>query len=181
MKAWLIISIMTFCVAFNSLCPAIAHELHLSNGDIIRGELIRMEESKLIFKTSYAGDISINWTDVINLITDDPIKVILADGTVLEGFSRKAPANMMRIETEKLEAPSDFKLSEVAAINPEEKPVVKITVRTNVGITQDRGNTDTDSVRLDGDFIARTEKSRYTLRGELNKEKVKGSSAMLTG
>jgi putative salt-induced outer membrane protein YdiY len=178
MKAWLIISIMTFCVAFNSLCPAIAHELHLSNGDIIMGELIRMEESKLIFKTSYAGDISINWKDVINLITDDPIKVILADGTVLEGFSRKAPANMMRIETEKLEAPSDFKLSEVAAINPEEKPVVKITVRTNVGITQDRGNTDTDSVRLDGDFIARTEKSRYTLRGELNKEKVDGDTTV---
>jgi putative salt-induced outer membrane protein YdiY len=178
LKASLIRSIIIFWVIFGSLLPAFAHELHLSNGDVINGQIIRMEENKLIFKTSYAGEISVNWTDVINLISDDPIKVILTDGTVLEGFSRKAPEDMMRFETDKLETPADFKLSEVAAINPEEKPVVKITSRANVGITQDRGNTDTDSLRLDGEFIARTEKSRYTLRGELNKEKVDGDTTV---
>jgi putative salt-induced outer membrane protein YdiY len=137
-----------------------------------------MEDNKLIFKTDYAGEITVNWTDVVNLISDDPIKVILSDGTALEGYSRKASANMMRIETEKLEAPSDFKLSEVASINPEKKPAVKITVGTNVGITQERGNTDTDSYRLDGRFIARTEKSRYTLAGELNVEKSDGDKTV---
>ena len=178
MKAWLTIFTIIFCVAFNSLCPAIAHELHLSNGDVISGQLIRMEENKLIFKTSYAGEISVDWAEVINLITDDPIKVILTDGTTLEGFSREASKNMMRIETEKLEAPSDFKLSEVAAINPVEKPVVKITARTNAGLTQERGNTDTDSLRLDGEFIARTTKSRYTFSGELNLEKIDGDTSV---
>jgi putative salt-induced outer membrane protein YdiY len=137
-----------------------------------------MEENKLIFKTSYAGEISINWSEVINLITDDPIKVILTDGTTLEGFSRRAPVDMIRIETEKLETPSDFKLSEVATINPEEKPVVKLTARTNAGFTQERGNTDTDSLRLDGEFIARTEKSQYTFAGELNMEKVDGDTTV---
>jgi len=178
MKAWLIISMITFCVTFYSFGSAIAHELHLSNGDLINGQVIRMDENKLIFKTSYAGEISVDWAEVINLITDEPIKVILTDGTALEGFSREASANMMRIETEKLEAPSDFKLSEVAAINPVEKPVVKITVRTNAGLTQERGNTDTDSLRLDGEFIARTEKSRYSFGGELNIEKVDGDTTV---
>jgi len=178
MRAWLTISSIILWGIITTTFPATADELRLSNGDVISGQLIRMEENKLIFETGYAGEISVNWTDVINLITDDPIKVILTDGKVLEGFSRKASANMMRMETEKLETPSDVKLSEVAAINPEEKPVVKITARTNVGITQDRGNTDRDSLRLDGDFIARTAKSRYTLRGELNKEKVKGDTTV---
>ena len=42
---------------------------------------------------------------------------------------RKASAKMMRRETEKIRAPSDFELSEVVAINPGKKPVVKITSR----------------------------------------------------
>jgi len=178
MKAPLSISIITFCVAFNLFCSAIAHELHLSNGDVLNGKIIRLQDNKLIFKTSYAGEISVSWTEVTNLVAEDPIKVILNDGTVLEGYSKRSSTNMMRIETDKLESPADFELSRVAAINPAKKPVVKITVRTNVGITQERGNTDTDSLRLDGDFRARTEKSRYSLGGELNTEKVGGDKTV---
>ncbi|MEJ2730133.1 MAG: hypothetical protein P8185_16795 [Deltaproteobacteria bacterium] len=77
MKTWLAVTIITFCGIFSALCPAIADELHLSNGDVITGQIIRMEENKLIFKTGYAGEISVIWSDVINLISDDPIRVIL--------------------------------------------------------------------------------------------------------
>jgi putative salt-induced outer membrane protein YdiY len=112
------------------------------------------------------------------LISDNRIKVILSDQTVLEGFARKTSMNMMRLETKKLEAPSDFKMSEVTAINPSEKPVVKIAVRTNVGLTQERGNTDTDSLRLDSEFVARTQKSRYTFLGELDNEKSEGDTTV---
>lgn len=178
MKTWLGLSMIWFCSLFYALSPAAADELHLSNGDILTGQLIRMEENKLFFKTSYAGELSVNWMEVTNLVTDDAIKVILTDGTALEGFSQKASTRMMRLETQKLEAPSDFKLSEVAAINPEKKPVVKITVRANAGFNQERGNTDTDSLRLDGEFVARTEKSRYTFTGELNSEKSDGDTTV---
>jgi putative salt-induced outer membrane protein YdiY len=173
-RAWPIISILALCGVLSTVCSVIADELHLLNGDVITGQVIRMEDNKLFFKTSYAGEIKVDWPEVRNLISDDAIKVILSDGTVLEGFARKASENTMRLETKKLEAPSDFKLSAVTAINPGKKPIVKITGRTNVGLTQERGNNDTDSLRLDGEFIARTEKSRYTLRGELDKERAEG-------
>jgi len=178
MKTWVAVFAMIFFGIFNTLCPAIADELHLSNGDVITGQIIRMEENKLIFETSYAGEISVIWSEVTNLISDDPIKVFLSDGTVLEGFSRKASANTMRLKTEKLEAPSDLKLLDVAAINPEQKPTVKIAVRANGGLTQERGNNDTDSYHLDSEFIARTEKSRYTFAGELNVEKENGDTTV---
>jgi hypothetical protein len=167
---------ITLCAILNTFCSAIADELHLLNGDVITGQIIRMEENKLLFKTSYAGEIQVNWPEVISLISDDSIKVILSDETALEGFARKTSINMMRLETKKLEAPSDFKLSEVTAINPGKKPVVKITARTNIGLTQERGNTDTDSLRLDGEFVARTQKSRYTFRAELDNEKSEGDT-----
>jgi putative salt-induced outer membrane protein YdiY len=155
-----------------------ADELHLSNGDVITGQIIRMEENNLFFKTSYAVEIKVNWSEVINLITDGPIEVILIDGKVVSGISQRASVNMMQLETEKRETLSDFKLSEVAAINPRKKPVVGITARLNAGLTQERGNTDTDTFRLDGEFNARSKKNRYTLLGELNKEKSKGDTTV---
>ena len=169
---------LTIFIIFCCAVPVLADELHLSNGDIINGQLIRLEEKKLLFKTVYAGEIHISWPEVTNLITDVAIRVVLDDGTFLEGFARKTSVNMMRLETEKLEAPSDFKLSDVAAINPVKKPVVKITVRTNVGLTQDRGNTDANFLRLEGEFSARTEKNRYTFMGDLNKESSEGKTTV---
>jgi putative salt-induced outer membrane protein YdiY len=178
MRSWIIISTIVFWAILNTPFPAIADQLHLSNGDVITGKITRMEENQLFFKTRYEGDIKVNWPEVISLICDDPIEVILTDGTIFEGFARKAAVHMMRLETEKLTAPSEFKLSEVAAINPKKKPDVKITARTNVGLTQERGNTDTDSLRLDGEYTARTLKSRYMIKGELNKEKSKGDTTV---
>jgi putative salt-induced outer membrane protein YdiY len=148
-----------------------ADELRLANGDVITGKFLRMQENQVIFQTDYAGEITVDWSQVTNLLTEAPVKVILSDGTVLEGATQAAAADMLRLETAKLEAPTDFKLTEVTAINPEPKPPVKITTRANVGVTQERGNSDTDSVRVDGEFVTRTEKSRYTVAGELNTEK----------
>lgn len=155
-----------------------ADELRLSNGDVITGKFMRMQDNQVIFQTEYAGEITVDWAKVSNLLTDAPVKVILSDGTVLEGATRAADADMMRLETAKLKAPTDFKLAEITAINPEPKPAVKITTRANVGLTQERGNSDTDSLRMDGQFVARTEKSRYTLAGELNTEKEKGDTTV---
>lgn len=176
MRIWPTISIFIFCGVLTTLCTAKADELHLSNGDIISGQLIRMEENQLFFKTPYAGEIEVSWPDVMNLITEEPIQTILIDGTVLKGVARKTSVHKMRLETGKLEAPVVFELSEVAAINPGKKPVVKITARINAGLTQERGNSDADTVGFDGEFVARSDKNRYTLLGELNKEKSDGDT-----
>jgi putative salt-induced outer membrane protein YdiY len=178
MRAWSTISILIIWGVLTTPCSVKADELHLLNGDVITGQLIRMEENQLFFKTTYAGEIKVNWSEVINLITDGPIEVILIDGKVVLGISQRASVNIMQLETEKLEAPSNFKLSEVTAINPMKKPIVKITARINAGLTQERGNTDTDDFSLDGEFNARSEKNRYTLWGELDKEKSKGDTTV---
>ncbi len=178
MRVWPIISSIILWGIMTTTCPAMADELHMSNGDVISGQFIRMEENQLFFKTTYAGEIKVNWSEVINVITDDPITVVFNDGKVVSGISQKASSDMMQLEAEKREAPSDFKLLEVAAINPKKKSVVKITARINTGLNQERGNTDKDTFRLDGEFNARSEKNRYELLGEFNKEKAKGDTTV---
>jgi len=162
---------------FSISIPVTADQLHLENGDVITGKMIRMENQKLVFKTDYAGEISVDWEKIVKLITEDPIKVILSDGSILEGFTGETVRNKMTLKTVKIEVPAQFKLAEVKAINPADKPLVKIKVRANVGINQERGNTDTDKAHLDGEFSARTEKNRFILGGELNKEKDRGATS----
>ena len=55
-----IMVIIVFIIPMNNL----ADEVCLKNGDRLPGEVIRMEAGKLIFKTSYAGEISIGWQEV---------------------------------------------------------------------------------------------------------------------
>jgi len=170
------IVILILVGVFSTSVPVTADQLHLENGDVITGKVIRMENQKLVFKTEYAGEISVDWEKIVKIIADKPIKVVLSDGATLEGLTGETDSNKMILDTEKLEAPAEFKLTDVAAINPVEKPTVSVKVVANVGFEQERGNTDTDELHMDGEFVARTKKNRFTFGGEVNKEKNKGSN-----
>jgi putative salt-induced outer membrane protein YdiY len=131
----------------------------------------------LVFKTDYAGEIKVDWEKVVRLVVEDSIKVVLKDGSVLEGFTGETVQNDMLLKAERIETSTQFKLTEVKAINPVEEPAVKITARANSGFNQERGNSDTDKTHIDGEFSARTKKHRFIVGGELNKEKESGISS----
>jgi len=151
----------------------LADEIHLVNGDRITGKFIKMEDNQLIFETDYAGQVAIDWQKVAQLLTDTPVKVILNDGKIIETTDLKTITPVM---DPKKKEKSGFNLTQVKAINPEQKPSVKITARVNAGVEIERGNTDTDDFHFDGEFIARTEKHRWTFDGELDKEKSSGDT-----
>ena len=152
----------------------IADEISLKNGDRITGEVVGMQDNKLIFKTAYAGEITIVWEDVQRVKTDRPIKVVLKDETSLEGIGESVESAKMKLDSDKIEEPVSFNLSDVKTINPAPKKPVHLTARANVGLSNQRGNTDTDNYYLDGEFVARTEKNRYTVTGRYNEERSDG-------
>jgi len=166
----LIIVAVTFLIAGNSL----ADEVRLKNGDKLTGQVVRMEADKLILKTTYAGEITITWQEVAAVKTDASVKVVLKDETALQGTTESIEDGKMKLDTGKLEAPSTFSLVDVKAINPEPVKTVKITTRANVSVTNERGNTDSDNYYFDGNFLARTNKNRYVIGGELTNEKADG-------
>ncbi len=154
---------------------AAADEVYLKNGDHLTGEVKSLEEDRLIFITSYAGEISITWSEVSALRTETPIKVVLTDESVVEGISKPGEEEEMNLLTEKIEGGVSFHLADVKSINPKPpEPAVKINARTNVGIDVKKGNTDTETYHFDGSFVARTEKNRYRLAFEMDKEKSSG-------
>lgn len=168
----LIIITVAFLIAGNSL----ADELRLKNGDKLTGRVVRMEAGKLILKTIYAGDISIVWQEVASVKTDGPVKVVLKDETALEGTPLAIEDGKMKLDIDKLEAPASFDLADVKAINPLAVKPVKIKTRVNASVTSERGNTKSDNYYFDGEFVARTEKNRYKIGGELSKEESDGTT-----
>lgn len=150
---------------------SLADEVHLKNGDKLTGQIVKMQEDKLILKTSYAGKITIIWQEVVSIQTDEKVKIVLKDETTLQGTTEAVEDGKMKLDTDQLEEPTSFRLVDVKAINPEPVKAVRINARANASVTVERGNTKSDNYYFDGEFVARTKKNRYTAGGELSKER----------
>ena len=162
------ILVISITLLFMSIVPVVADELRMKNGDRISGTVIRMEDEKLIFKTSYTGEISINWADIATITTDSSIKIVLSDESVLSGVAKPAQNGTMKLEVEKTTGPVSFDLAEVKSINPVPEPPIKFKGYVNVGANVTKGNTDTETFHINTELIARTVKNRFTIGGELN-------------
>lgn len=146
-----------------------ADEILLNNGDRITGKIMTMEEGKLTVETSYAGKIIVQWSAVANLKTDEALKVVLSDKTSLQGITEDSEEGKMKLKLGKIVETVSFDLGEVASLNPELKPAVKLKGHVNVGLNATSGNSNTESQHADGEFAARTEQNRYTFGAELNR------------
>jgi putative salt-induced outer membrane protein YdiY len=158
------------CVLLTSTAVR-ADEVRLKNGDRLTGTVVRMSDKTLTFETPYSGEIKINWSDVAGLDSEAPIRLVLSDDTRLEGRIVAAEEGTLQIASESLEAPVVVQLGNVKEINPEDLPPVRITARVNAGVSVENGNTDTENYNVNGEFTARTEKSRYRVGGEWNEER----------
>ena len=111
------IGVLVLALTLLGILPASGDEVRLQNGDRITGKVVRMEEGKLIFKTAYAGNITIQWKEISNLITDEPIRVVLSDDTSLKGATRSAEKSKMKLKMGKVVETVSFDLSQVKAIS----------------------------------------------------------------
>ncbi len=62
-----------------------AEQVTLKNGDRLTGAIVSMDGKKLVVKTSYAGDVSIDWSEVSQFSSDKPLVITRTDKQVLSG------------------------------------------------------------------------------------------------
>jgi len=139
-------------------------EVKMKNGDRISGTIIEMKGEVLTIKTSYAGELSIQQEDIAAVTTDSSVEVVLSDDTSTTGIIFTSEEGKLGIKTEEGAEALIFDLEELEAVNP--GPAVQLTCRINLGVDVEKGNTDTEDYYLDGEFMARTTKQRYTLHAE---------------
>jgi putative salt-induced outer membrane protein YdiY len=154
----------------------IADEIWLTNGDRITGTVEKMENKLLIFKTAYAGEMSIAWEEITAVTTDAPIEMVLVDDTSFLGHMVPAAEGQIELQLvdETLERLA-VDLSEVKAINPTPpERELKIKARLNIGVKVETGNTDKEEYDVNGELSLRSERNRFFFYGEYELDKTDG-------
>jgi hypothetical protein len=110
--------VLVLAILLATLGAARADEVHLKNGDRITGEVVTMEEDELLFKTSYASEMKIKWSQVASLVTDTPVEVSFQDETMVVGTTKPAKDGGMSLNTVETAEVISFQLDDVKSINP---------------------------------------------------------------
>ena len=127
MRGYLIAAML--CLSLATPLLATADTVALVNGDWISGTVVSMEDGELLLNTEYLGSIAVDWTGIQRLWLDEPLPVVLVDGS--ETTLGKIPT-------------SEIKLSEVAAIAPPPPPPVRWQGKVGFGYAQTGGNSTTN-------------------------------------
>lgn len=147
----------------------------LRNGDRLSGRVVSLEAGKLVFATTYAGEVKLPWNQLRHLESDAKVRVQLADGTLLNGQLLAAPDGRARIKVSDLVETAPIPMEQVMALNPPlDRDKVKMSGHANLGGSFSRGNTEEDTLHADAEMVARTPSNRYTVGGEVNEASQQG-------
>src|SRR5690348_14031823 len=137
-----------------------ADEVVFNNGDHLTGKIVTYDGEKLTIDTPMAGKISVDWKNIRTFSSDQPINVVLSDGTIIHQKVVAAEGDrQIAIGPDASIAPQNIPLSRIKKINP---PPEKWAGNVVVGGLIARGNTDTDSLNASAHFVRRGEKDRLT-------------------
>ena len=139
----------------------------LKGGSVVLGKVVDMIDGTLNIKTVFGGDdtTTIQWSEVAELTTSQSLTWILTEGTTFQGSSQSTQAEGLALKYSPTGAVVPTPLDTVVAINPPEKEAVSYSGNVNFGASAINGNTDVNSATLLGEFTARAEKLRLSLRG----------------
>jgi putative salt-induced outer membrane protein YdiY len=82
---------LAFIALLFLVAAAHADEVVLVNGDRLTGTVVRKEGEELIFKTSYAGEIKIAWSQVVRVTAQEPMSLVLSDQSLAQANTLAAP------------------------------------------------------------------------------------------
>jgi len=162
------------------LCAAAAvpaDELLMKDGSRLVGKVVKKGNGTLEFETAFAGVIKVQWDQVSELHTDEPVTVMLGNEETTTATSIKNTETATLLEADGDEAASSIEPEQLAYINPEPWRLgqgVRWTGRVNLALELERGNTDSDEFDADAETELRRKQDRFTLRGEFEKDRNDG-------
>ena len=121
-----------------------ADVLYFTNGDQLTGKLVNIVESKAVFSSDLAGEITIDLAKISTIDTDTPVKLQLTDGTSFDNkLTRSQQGTVMVSGT-----PKPVSFDQIDSINLPPPPGPKITGSVSTALSSSHGNTRSDSRSL---------------------------------
>jgi putative salt-induced outer membrane protein YdiY len=155
-----------FLFILSCSAASLADELYFKNGDRLTGQIVRMTDDKLVFKSNVVGEVTVSLSDIRTLSSEAPLEVHLKDGTVLHKPVAAAEPNQFSIAAGEPLKPQTFALTQVASINPPAKPEPKWTGSISGSVASTHGNTSTESFSGSFSTMRRSEKDRISANAD---------------
>ncbi len=125
-----------------------ADELLMNDGSRIIGKLVSAEAGKIVFKTDFAGDLSVDSLKVDTLFTDAAVTVKMKDGRLFENKTIAAQDRSMLLMNDALEAVR-FEVDDIDRLNPEPWELgdgYGWSGKVGASALLEKGNTDTEEL-----------------------------------
>jgi putative salt-induced outer membrane protein YdiY len=165
-----VVFLFGFCMV--AIGAGFAEQVMLKNGDRLTGTVISMDGKKLVLKTTYAGEVSIDWAEVNRFSSDNlPLVVTKGDKQVMSGTVATEGANVVvttaqgaqtipRTEVATMRSPADQ-----AAYEKSLHPGIMEgwAGGGNFGFALARGNSDTTNLALGFNAARKTSKDMWTV------------------
>ena len=157
-----------------SLLPQVwADEVHLANGDLLTGTIVKLEGGSLTLNTTYAGDINIDWKEVRGLSSQEPLTIEIGEGAQFRGTVELAEPGQVRILDPETGSIRPVSVASIQAINP--PPEFRYKGETSLGGNQLSGNTDTAALNFSTLWTFSLRQHRLVLGGKYNYSEAGGS------
>jgi len=169
-------ALATLAAITSTAClQSVADTVHLKDGSHLIGTIVSKKDDTLVLKTSFAGNLSITWSEVASIETDETARFMLKDKSLFEAQASSGGNESVILKGQNVVTTSPVDLADVAYINPPPEVTgegLNITGRANVGLTSNRGNTHNDQLFYDAEALIRGLKNRFTIgaTGERKKE-----------
>jgi putative salt-induced outer membrane protein YdiY len=143
-----------------------ADEVILKNGDRLSGTIIKMGEGSLTLKTSYAGEVKIDWKEVQGVTSAAPAKVQTLDGSIVTGVVTSPAPDRIVITGDQFGPSMAIPLTSIQAINP--PPMVRYSGAFNLGGVIAKGNSDSKAINASLLYSLRADRHRFGVEGKYN-------------
>ncbi|MBU0986075.1 MAG: DUF481 domain-containing protein [Proteobacteria bacterium] len=158
------------CLTVLLLCTfgAAADEVRLANGDRLTGDIISIENQVLLLKTGYAGDIRINWSEVVCIVSPKALDIVLKSGEIVKGQAACPASGQIQIKSPIDQKTVHLLLSDLKALNPPPKKILAYKGNIVAGGSRSDGNTDSQALNTSAQLVIRSKRQRLTLTGAYN-------------
>ncbi len=154
--------VLSIAMLFLGVSVAFADdEVKLKNGDRLSGSIKSLAGGKLVIQTPETGPIKVDWSQVVSVKTDNPVKVKLITGDQLEGKIVPGGEGKLKVESGGTVAPVEVEMSKISHFN--QPPVQWHGSLTAAGKATD-GNTHVRSFLIAGEGTRETESDLILIR-----------------
>jgi putative salt-induced outer membrane protein YdiY len=159
------LSSFVLALIVSAVTASSAEQVTLKNGDHLTGSIVSMDGKKLVLKTTYAGEIPIDWAQVTEFSSDkQPIVVTKADKQLVSGTVTSEGPNVLvttaqglqtvpRADVATMRSPADQAAYE-KSLHP--GMLEGWTGGGNFGFALARGNSETTNVALGFNALRKT-------------------------